>query len=131
MIRNAIAIASVVLVLQLPYLVHRLSHPDEPAMAAVTGSVADVLSGRASIRLRESIAGYLNAVNGIEIEPWHIAFTGWLLVASGIVVAIQYRRDVPLLMVTLVRRRWRSPGMRFFSAGWITITTCHSCRPLC
>jgi hypothetical protein len=116
-IRNAVAIGSVVLVLQLPYLVHRLSHPDEPAMAAVTGSVADVLSGRGSIRLRESMAGYLNAVNGIEIEPWHIAFTGWLLVASGIVVAIKYRRDLPMLMVTLVPPMLAIAGYAFFLSG--------------
>lgn len=116
-IRNAAAIGAVVLVLQLPYLAHRLSHPNEPAMAAVTGSVADVLSGRGSIRLRDSVTGYLNAVNGIEIEPWHFAFTGWLLLASGIVVALKYRRDAPLLMVTLVPPALAIAGYAFFLSG--------------
>jgi hypothetical protein len=79
--------------------------------------VADVLSGRASLRFRESVAGYLNAVNGIEIEPWHFAFTGWLLLASGIVVAIKYRRDAPLLMVTVIPPALAIAGYAFFLSG--------------
>jgi hypothetical protein len=116
-IRNAVALTAAVFVLQLPYLAHRFSHPAEPAMAAVTGSVADVLSGRGNLRLQESVGGYLKAVNGIEIEPWHFAFTGWLLLASGIVVAIRYWRDVPLLMLTLMPPALAIAGYAFFLSG--------------
>jgi hypothetical protein len=113
-IRNLIAIAGVVAVLQVPYFVYQLSHPNEPAMAAVTGSVADILSGRASIRLGDSLAGYLRAVNGIEIRPWRFAFTGWVLLASAMVVAIRYRRDVPILMMTIFPTALGIVGYAFF-----------------
>jgi hypothetical protein len=83
-------------------------------MAAVTGSVTDILSGRSSVRLSDSVAGYLRAVNGIEIRPWHFAFTGWLLVASGMVVAIRYRRDVPILMMTIFPTLLCIAGYAFF-----------------
>jgi hypothetical protein len=116
-IRNAMAIAAVVIVLQLPYLAYRASHPGEPAMAAVSGSVADVVSGRSPLRLRESVDGYLHAVNGIEIEPWHMVFTGWLLLACGVVVAILYRDDVPILMMTLVPPLMAIAGYAFFLGG--------------
>lgn len=113
-VRNLIAIICVVAVLQIPYFAYQLSHPNEAAMAAVTGGVADILGGRAQVRLSESVAGYLRAVNGIEIRPWHFVFTGWLLVASGIVVAIRYRRDVPILMMTIFPTVLCIAGYAFF-----------------
>ena len=67
-----------------------------------------------SVRLSESVAGYVKAVNGIEIRPWSFAFTGWLLVASGIVVAIRYRRDVPILMMTIFPTLLAIAGYAFF-----------------
>ena len=113
-VRNGVVIAAVVAALQLPYLAYQISHPGEPAMAAVTGSVADIVSGRAHVQLHESVAGYVRAVNGIEIRPWSFAFTGWLLVASGIVVAIRYRRDVPILMMTILPTLLAIAGYAFF-----------------
>jgi len=116
-LRNAVVMWCVVGALQLPYIAYRFSHPNEPAMAAVTGSVADVLSGRASVRVGESVAGYLKAVNFIEVRPWNFAFTGWVLVASGIVVAWRYRRDVPILMMTIVPTMLCIAGYAFFLSG--------------
>jgi hypothetical protein len=116
-VRNAVAMVCVVVTLQLPYVAYRISHPNEPAMAAVTGSVADVLSGRASVRFGESVAGYLRAVNFIEVRPWTFALTGWVLVASGIVVAFRYRRDVPILMMTIVPTVLCIAGYAFFLSG--------------
>ena len=113
-VRNAVAIVSVVLALQLPLFIYQLSHPREPAMAAVTGSVADILSGRASVRWSESVAGYLRAFNGIEIRPWSFAFTGWLLLASAVVVALRYRRDFTLLMMTITPTLLTIAGYAFF-----------------
>src|SRR5262249_11324817 len=113
-VRNLVAMVSVVLALQVPLFAYQISHPREPAMAAVTGSVADILSGRASLRFSESVAGYLKAVNGIEIRPWSFAFTGWLLIASGVVFALRYRRDVALLMMTLAPTLLAIAGYAFF-----------------
>jgi hypothetical protein len=116
-LRNALAIAGVILVLQLPYVAYRAAHPNEPAMSAVTGSLADVLSGRGSLRLRESIDGYVNAVNGIVIEPWHVPFAGWLLVASGVIVLLRYWRDATLVVITLVPAVMAVAGYAFFLSG--------------
>jgi hypothetical protein len=116
-IRNAVAMVCVAGALQVPYVTYRFSHPNEPAMAAVTGSVADVLSGRASVRFGDSVAGYLRAVNFIEVRPWSFAFTGWVLVASGVVVAFRYRRDLPILMMTIVPTVLCIAGYAFFLSG--------------
>lgn len=116
-IRNVVAMACVVAALQVPYVAYRFSHPNEPAMAAVTGSVADILSGRASVRVGESVAGYLRAINFIEVRPWTFAFTGWVLVASGLVVAFRYRRDVPILMMTIFPTVLCIAGYAFFLSG--------------
>lgn len=116
-VRNAVAMVCVAGALQVPYVAYRFSHPNEPAMAAVTGSVADVLSGRASVRFGDSVAGYLRAVNFIEVRPWSFAFTGWVLVASGVVVAFRYRRDLPILMMTIVPTVLCIAGYAFFLSG--------------
>jgi hypothetical protein len=113
-VRNAVVIAAVVAALQVPYFAYQIAHPGEPAMAAVTGSVADIISGRATVRLSESVAGYVRAVNGIEIRPWAFGYTGWLLVASGVVVAVRYRRDVPMLMMTIFPTVLAIVGYAFF-----------------
>jgi hypothetical protein len=118
LIRNAVAIAGVVMALQLPYLAYQVLHRfGEPAMAAVTGSVGDILSGRERLRLSESVAGYLKAVDGIEIEPWRFPFTGWLLLASGAVVAVRYRRDRAILLMTLAPLALAVLGYAFFLSG--------------
>ena len=112
--RNAIVMAAVVFALQAPYLAHRLTHPNEPAMSAVTGSVADVVSGRANLRVNESVAGYVKAVDGIEIEPWHVPFSGWLLLLAGVVVLVRYWRDTTLVLITLVPAVMALAGYAFF-----------------
>src|SRR5262249_60519788 len=69
------------------------------------------------VRVGESVAGYLKAVNFIEVRPWNFAFTGWVLVASGIVVAWRYRRDIPILMMTIVPTVLCIAGYAFFLSG--------------
>jgi|KBSSwiStaDraftv2_1062776.scaffolds.fasta_scaffold37977_2 hypothetical protein len=115
--RNAIVIAAVVFALQVPYLAYRLMHPNEPAMSAVTGSVADVVSGRAKLRLSESAAFYVKAVNGIEIEPWHVPFSGWILLVAGVIVLLRYWRDTTLLLITMVPAVMAIAGYAFFLSG--------------
>ena len=116
-VRNALAITGVIVVLQLPYVAHRVAHPNEPAMSAVTGSVADVLSGRGSLKLRESVDGYVNAVNGIVIEPWHVPFSGWILLIAGAIVLLRAWRDVTLAIITLVPAILAVAGYAFFLSG--------------
>jgi hypothetical protein len=100
-----------------PYVAYRVLHPGEPAMAAVTGSVADILTGRGAPQVGASAAGYMRAFNGIEIEPWHLPFSGWLLLAGGIVVAIRYRHDHALVLMTLVPPVLAIAGYSLFLSG--------------
>jgi hypothetical protein len=116
-LRNAVAIAAVVMVLQLPYVAYQIWHPGEPAMAAVTGSVGQILTGRSAPQIGASVAGYIRAFNGIEIEPWHVPFSGWLLLASGVVVAVRYRRDYGLVLMTLVPPVLAIAGYALFLSG--------------
>jgi hypothetical protein len=116
-LRNAAIIAAVVLALQVPYVVFRLSHPSEPAMAAVTGSVGQILAGQSTPQVNASVTGFMRAFNGIEIEPWHLAFSGWLLLVSGVIVGIRYRHDLPLVMMTLVPPLLALAGYSLFLSG--------------
>ena len=116
-LRNAAVFAAVVLALQVPYLAYRVVHPGEPAMAAVTGSVADIVTGRGAPQIGASVAGYLRAFNGIVIEPWHVPFSGWLLLASGVVAAIRYRHDHALVLMTLVPPVLAIAGYSLFLSG--------------
>jgi len=98
-----LAIAAVVLVLQLPYLAHRvLDRSSGPAMGAVTGGVWQILTGTARPEVAKSVAGYAGAFNFIEVEPWHTALPLWTLAACGAVVAVRYRRDPGVLALVLL-----------------------------
>jgi len=100
--RAAMTVALVVLVLQLPYLGHRMLHPSSgPAMGAVSGGVGLILSGQAAPEVAKSLAGFAGAFNYIEVEPWHTPLPLWALAACGAIVAVRYRRDpvVPALVL--------------------------------
>jgi hypothetical protein len=100
--RNLLILATVVALLQLPYLVHRLVNQSGPAMGAVTGSVLRVLSGGAAPELGKSQTGYAAAFNFIEVAPWRIPFVGWLLTACGLILALRHRTNALLLSVLLI-----------------------------
>jgi hypothetical protein len=101
--RTAIAIAAVVLALQIPYAIHQLSTRfSDSAMGAVTGSVATILRGEAPPDLTKSWTGYFGAFTFIQVSPWNLPWSVWVLVAFGVIVAIKYRNDLPLLAVTLL-----------------------------
>jgi hypothetical protein len=101
--RRLLVIAAVVITLQLPHLMHQIARGfGDPAMGAVTGSVARVLSGADPPQFAKSLAGYAAAVDHIQVAPWRAAWSMWLLTACALVVAWVRRADGPLLAVTLV-----------------------------
>jgi len=89
--------------LQIPYFVHRLTaHPDtEAGGAAVTGSLAQVLGGAASIRLVESARGFGRAVDRIQLDPWNVGWIGWVVLVAAIAMLVRHRDDPALLGVTV------------------------------
>ena len=101
--RTMALIAGVVALLQIPLVVHQVSTRfQQRAMGAVTGSLGRVISGDASPQLAKSWQGFSAAFTFIQGAPSGAAWQIWLLVASAAVVAYKYRRDAPLLSVTLL-----------------------------
>jgi hypothetical protein len=64
--------------------------------------MARVASGRDSLRLAQSAAGYTAAFRFIQIAPRDIPFAGWGLLTCGLILAIRYRRDPAVLAMTLL-----------------------------
>jgi hypothetical protein len=96
-------IAGVVGALQIPYVIHRLSHPvSDAAMGAVTYSIAGIMSGREDLRLAASAGYYVEALTSIQGLPWPLTVSVILLLGCGAIVAIRYRHDPVLLTVTLL-----------------------------
>src|SRR5688572_17408958 len=61
-VKHGVVLVVVVALLQVPWAVHRLSSRDgAPVMGVVTGSLAQVFTGRASPRLDVSVRGYVEA----------------------------------------------------------------------
>jgi hypothetical protein len=102
-VRAALAVAGVVALLQVPYAIHQLNQGfGNSALGAVWDSMARVVSGRDSLRLEQSAAGYVAAVQFIQVAPRSVPFAGWGLLACGAILAIRYRRDPVVLAMTLL-----------------------------
>jgi len=113
----AIAVLATAL-LQLPYLAYRFSSQFRAeAMGAVSGSVGRILTGEAAPEITKSLTGYVGAVRFIEFAPWNAPLVGWGLLACGIVVAVRYRDDAPLLAMTLLPQLLAVAGYSLFLAS--------------
>ena len=116
--QNALLIAGVVALLQVPLAVHQLSSGfADNAMGAVTGSVGEILLGRERPHLVVSATGYANAFTFIEASPWSgVAFQALLAVCAASVF-VRYRRDPVLLAVILVPQALAILGYAFWLSG--------------
>jgi hypothetical protein len=113
--RNASIVAAAVALLQVPYLAHQLLNQfNDRAMAAVSGSVGQILSGSARPEFAKSLAGYVAAFRFIEVSPWRLPAVGWVLLASAAVFAVKHRRDHSLLLITLLPQATAVVGYALF-----------------
>jgi hypothetical protein len=113
--RNALIIAGVVILLQLPHAVHQISTGfSDSAMGIVTSSVLSILSGGEPLQLGSSLWGYVRAFNSIQGSPWHVPWAAWVLAACSVIVAVRYRHDPTLLAVTLLPQPAAIAGFAFF-----------------
>jgi hypothetical protein len=116
--RNAVAIVAAVILLQLPYAAHQLLYGfRDRAMSAPIGSAASVLTGERPPEIAKSVAGFLEAVRGIQLAPWNVGGFGWILLACAAIVAVRHVRDPALLCVTLVPQAVAIAGYSLFLAG--------------
>jgi hypothetical protein len=113
--RRAAVVLLTVGLLQIPYLVHQFSSRfSDPAMGVVTGSLTRVLTGSDPPQIAKSVAGYVAAFSFIQGLPDRIPAAGWLLVASGGVLAFRYRRDPLLLVAALLPQALAIVGYALF-----------------
>jgi hypothetical protein len=101
--RHIQIVAAVILVLQIPDAWFQIATAFRwPAMGAVTGSLAQVVTGHAAPEVAKSLHGLVAAFTFIQIAPWTLPLPGVALLASAVVVSVRYRRDNALLLVTVV-----------------------------
>jgi hypothetical protein len=113
--RNTLISAAVVAVLQLPYIVHQISSRfSDSAMAAVTGSVKEIVVGRGPLQFTRSVSAYAAAFNFVQVSPWQAPWAAWVLVICGGIVTVRYRHDLVLLSVTLLPQIAAIIGYAFF-----------------
>jgi hypothetical protein len=118
--RNATITVLVVAILQIPYAVHQFSSRfRDSGMTAVTGSVGQVITGHEPTQLAKSWAGYEGAFNFILIFPWQVPWAIWVLVLSSAIVASRFRRDLPLLSVTLLPQTAAIIGYAFYVGDFL------------
>jgi hypothetical protein len=116
--RTAWTIALVVALLQVPYVAYQVSHQfRDSAMGAVSDSVGRVLSGQAGPQVGASAAGYAAAFRFIQVLPWSVPFLPWVLLVCGAIVAVRYRRDPLLLVMTILPQVLAVAGYALFLAG--------------
>jgi hypothetical protein len=102
-LRRGLVIAGAVGALQLPYAIHQVARRfSDPAMGAVTGSIAGIMRGSDHLRLAASADYYAHALNFIQVSPWHMSAPAWVVLGSAVLLTIRYRHDPALLAVTLV-----------------------------
>jgi hypothetical protein len=101
--RHVQVVAAVILLLQIPYMWFQIATAfQRPALGAVTGSVAQVVTGQAAPEVAKSIHGLVAAFASIQIAPWTLPMPGVVLLVSAVIVGVRYRRDHALLLVTVV-----------------------------
>jgi len=102
-LRRALVIAGAVGVLQVPYAIHQVARGfSDSAMGAVTFSIAGIMRGSDHLRLAASAGYYGHALNFIQVAPWRLNVSGWIVLGCAVLLTIRYRHDSVLLAVTLI-----------------------------
>ncbi len=115
LVHRAAVLAGVVGALQVPWLLYHLQTGfSAPTMGAVTGSVRLVLSGEQGAQVAKSVDGLAAAFNYIQVQPWNVTWLPWAILAAGVVVALRYRHDLPLVTLLLVPQAAALAGYALF-----------------
>ena len=114
----ALAVVVTVAALQVPYVARQMGREErQPIMEAVTGSVAQVLTGREPPQIGKSLSGYVNAFSFIQGFPDRLPGAAWILIIGGLIVAIRHRHDPVLLSMTLGPQLLSLAGYAVFLGG--------------
>lgn len=113
MARRVAVLAAIALTMQIPYGIYRYQHRNAPVMAAVSGGVEQILTGKAKANLAGSARGYAESVGsfqGFHDWQWPTA----LLVVSALALAVRYRRDPDLIWILLAPQVLAIAGFALF-----------------
>lgn len=113
MARRALVIGAIVAVMQVPYGIYRYLQRNAPVMAAVTGGVGQILTGKAKADFAGSARGYVTSVGFFqEIHGWQLPAA--LLIVSSVVLGVRYRRDPELVWLLVVPQALAIIGFALF-----------------
>ncbi len=96
--RFAAAIAVVIVVLQIPYVIVRLR---EPEAAAGPTTALSAMTQAESLQVAKSYGTVVNSTGELlvrQMDTWHFQ---WPFLAVALVVLVRWRKDLPLLAVTV------------------------------
>ncbi len=96
--------AATLLLVETPYLVDRVMHPNKPTSPAViVDSVAYTMAHPVSIRPAAAFRAVANACEFILLRPWTaFGWMGFVLVLCALVTAYRERRDVTIVCATVL-----------------------------
>jgi hypothetical protein len=116
-LQQARTIVEVIVVLQIPFLVHAItSAGDAVPTRALAGASAAVVSG--NIRLGMSADAVLRFVPSILFAPWRLAVWPGVLAVCAIVAMIRARRDIPLLSVSVAPLVVTAAGLALWQGNY-------------
>jgi len=117
--RRTLLIGAVVATLQIPYVVHQWSARfSESGLGAVGVSLSRIANGTAPIEMGPSATAYAAAVQHIEAGGWHVPALPVWLVVGALLTGFRFRRDLPLLSVTLLPQAAAVVGFAFWVGGF-------------
>ena len=95
-------VLEVILILELPFIVHAMTPSPSPGPNLVGDSVARTLSNPASLRVGPSLSVLLGTTSHLLLTPYAIGWGPWLFALCVIVAAVRMRRDAALLFTTIL-----------------------------
>jgi hypothetical protein len=110
--------AEVIVVLQIPFVIHALTQPGEAIPTRALGGAGELLASGGA-RWQPSLQAFLASAASLLFAPWQ----GWvvwrmLLVVCAIAIVLRYPRDAPLLSVTVAPLCLTVLGLAFWPGNY-------------
>lgn len=113
MARRVLVIGGVVVLMQVPYGIYRFKHRNAPVMSAVSGSIGQILTGKAKADITGSARYYAESIGSFQdIRGWQWP-TGLLLVGCVALVS-RYRREPELVWILIAPQMLAVVGFALF-----------------
>ncbi|HUR35788.1 MAG TPA: hypothetical protein VM032_18415 [Vicinamibacterales bacterium] len=115
--QQARTIVEVIVLLQVPFLVHTLSRSADAAPTRALGGAAELIAA-GSLRWSASAQSLLTAVPSILMAPWRTGPWAPILAVLLLVALVRVRRDLPLLASTVAPLACAVAGLSLWRGGY-------------